>query len=283
MSPLRRRMIEDMTVRNLSPATQRSYVHAVATFGRVFGRSPDKLDLELGAVLRARGRRREAEHHYRAALRQKPDYPAAHSNLGAVRQELGDLGESEARLREAIRLRPDHSAARSNLSLVLLLTDRFQEGWQQCERRWADARMVRTERHFQQPRWHGEALGGRVLLLHAEQGIGDTIQFCRYARILTEQGDVILEVQAPLARLLRSLRGSARIVSQGDPLPCFDLHCPLLSVPLALGITMETIPSSVPYLSADAASVAAWRERPACLPGLKVGLVWGAVRVPTNR
>ena len=113
-----------------------------------------------------------------------------------------------------------------------------------------------------------------MLLLHAEQGQGDTLQFCRYATMLGSRGRIILEAPGPLVRLLGSLRGVEQLVRQGDPLPRFDLHCSLLSVPLICQTTLGTIPAEAPYLSADPVQAAAWRERLASLPGLKVGLVW---------
>jgi hypothetical protein len=112
------------------------------------------------------------------------------------------------------------------------------------------------------------------LLLHAEQGFGDTLQFCRYASLVGAKARVILEVQPPLVRLCSSLAGVAQIVAQGEPLPAFDLHCPLMSLPLAIGTTLDTVPCEVPYLAAAPELVAGWRKRLAGLDGLRVGLVW---------
>ena len=137
--------------------------------------------------------------------------------------------------------------------------------------------MVKGRRHFVQPQWRGEAAAGRTLLIHAEQGFGDTLQFCRYAPLARERGlRVIMEVQKPLVRLLRSLPGVDLVVARGEALPPFDLHCPMLSMPLALGTTITTIPSSAAYLHADTVQVTAWRTRLAAVAnqGPRIGLVW---------
>ena len=124
--------------------------------------------------------------------------------------------------------------------------------------------------------WRGEAIGDRTILLHAEHGLGDTLQFCRYVPLMVCR--IILEVQAPLVRLLSRLPGVMQIVARGDKLPPFDLHCPLLSLPHAFGTTLDTIPAGMPYLSADPALAANWQERLLGLDGLRIGLVWAGGR-----
>jgi len=128
-------------------------------------------------------------------------------------------------------------------------------------------------RDFPAALWRGEAIGDRTILLHAEQGLGDTLQFCRYAPLMGG-ADVILEVQAPLVRLLSHLPGVTQIVARGDRLPAFDLQCPLMSLPLAFGTTLDTIPAATPYLSADPRLAATWRERLVGVQGFRIGLVW---------
>jgi hypothetical protein len=117
-------------------------------------------------------------------------------------------------------------------------------------------------------------LAGKTILLHAEQGLGDVLQFCRYAPLVAAQADVVLQVPGPLVRLLTSLPGRGRIVAEDEPLPEFDLHCPLLSLPFAFKTTLETIPRAIPYLAAAPAAVAAWRDRLVVLSGLRVGICW---------
>jgi hypothetical protein len=135
-----------------------------------------------------------------------------------------------------------------------------------------------SARDFSAPLWKGEAIGDRTILLHAEQGLGDTIQFCRYAPLMVCGGGTILEVPAPLVRLLSRLPGVSEIVASGNGLPPFDLHCPLLSLPHAFGTTLDTIPAATPYLSADPALAANWQERLVGLDGLRIGLVWAGAQ-----
>jgi tetratricopeptide repeat protein len=268
----------------------------------------------LGVALRDLGRPAEAEASYREALRLRPDYPEAHNNLGNVLSDLGRLAEAEASYREALRLRPDCPETHNNLggalndlgrpaealacyeralairpddvsahfgrSRPLLLRGDYAEGWREFEWRWRGGTAEEIKlRGFAAPQWQGEDVAGKTLLLHAEQGFGDTLQFCRYASLVGATARVILEVQPSLVRLCSSLAGVAQVIARGDPLPAFDLHCPLMSLPLAVGTTHDTIPARVPYLAADPKLVAGWRERLAGLDGLRVGLVWaGSLR-----
>jgi hypothetical protein len=155
-----------------------------------------------------------------------------------------------------------------------LLIGDFDRGWKQHEWRWETK--SNQKRNFVQPLWTGrEDIAGKTVLLHAEQGLGDTMQFCRYVPLVAARGAcVIVEVQKPLQALMRSLSGAAQILSQGDPLPSFDLHCPLLSLPLAFGTRVETIPSATPYLSAPAAKMRAWQDRLGSHQKPRIGLVW---------
>jgi tetratricopeptide (TPR) repeat protein len=228
----------------------------------------------LGNVLNQLGRCAEAAESARAALRLRPDDHGALNNLGLALRGLGRRAEAEASYRAALRLRPDFSEAHLNLAYVLLLTGRFEDGWREYEWRWGVKPLSAKARDFSAPLWGGEAIGDRTILLHGEQGLGDALQFCRYVPLVAPRARVVLEVSAPLVRLLARLPGVAAIVARGDALPAFDLHCPLLSLPRAFGTTLDTIPAAIPYLAADPAEVASWRERLARLPGLRVGLVW---------
>jgi hypothetical protein len=189
---------------------------------------------------------------------------------------MGRLDEAAASGRVAVRLGPDSPDGHFNLSLALLALGDLAQGWEEYEWRWK-TRLMQGRRHFPQPQWRGEAAGGRTLLVQAEQGFGDTIQFCRYATLAAARGlRVILEAQKPLVRLLRCLPGVDLVVEQGDGPPPFDLQCPMLSMPLAFGTTVGTIPSAASYLEADAALAAAWRARLSAVAGhdLRIGLVW---------
>jgi Flp pilus assembly protein TadD len=226
----------------------------------------------LGNLLVQQGRYAEAEASLRTALRLRPAYPEALNNLGIALAAQGQPLDAVASYREALRLRPDLAPAHLNLGFALLTSGQLAEGWEEHEWRWTGSHLAGLARNFSGPLWNGEAIGGRPILLHAEQGMGDTIQFCRYVPMMAAGTRVVFEVQPPLVRLLGQLR--AQIVVQGDPLPPFDLHCPLLSLPRAFGTTLETIPAAIPYLAADPVLAAAWRERLAGLAGLRVGVVW---------
>lgn len=203
-----------------------------------------------------------------------------YNNLGGALSDLGRPAEALACYDRALAIRPDDVSAHFGRSRPLLLRGEYAEGWREFEwrRRGGTAEAIKL-RGFAQPQWQGEDVAGKTLLLHAEQGFGDTLQFCRYASLVGATARVILEVQPPLVRLCSSLAGVAQVVARGEPPPAFDLHCPLMSLPLAVGTTLDTIPSEVPYLAADPELVAGWRERLAGLDGLQVGLVWaGSLR-----
>ena len=187
--------------------------------------------------------------------------------------ELGRLDEARASFDHAVGIRPNFAQAHWNRAQAMLLAGAFARGWREHE--WRLAAHPELQRPFAQPLWLGEEpLAGKTLLLHAEQGLGDTIQFCRYAPLAGARGArVVLEVQTSLVDLLRDLPGVSSVVARGDPLPPFVLHCPLPSLPLAFGTTLATIPAQTPYLRVPADRAAAWearlgRKRP------RVGLVW---------
>ncbi len=237
--------------------------------------------LNLAVALQSRGQHDAAEASYRDALRFGADAAQVHNNLSVLLREMGRVTEAEASARMALRVRPDMADARVNLALVRLLTGRWAEAWPDYEARWLVGGLALARRGFAQPLWTGEQpIAGRTVLLHAEQGLGDTLQFCRYAPLVAAQGArVVLEVQPALVRLLAPLAGVAQVVAAGDALPAFDLHCPLMSLPHAFATTPETVPATVPYLAADPAQQAAWRNALAGLPGRRIGLVWaGSMR-----
>jgi tetratricopeptide (TPR) repeat protein len=225
----------------------------------------------LGAVLMRRRKHEEAELHFRSAIAVLPKDVRVRNNLAVVLRDLDRLEEAEVCSREALQLAPDDDGSHMNLAFTLLQAGRLAEAWPEYE--WRRKQM--PDRGFDRPLWDGGATEGRILLIHAEQGFGDTLQFCRYLPLAAAGRRVVLEIQPPLLSLLAGLPGLERIVAQGDPLPDFDLHCPLISLPHALRTGADTMPEAIPYLAADPGRVAAWRPRVAALPGLRVGLVWG--------
>jgi Flp pilus assembly protein TadD len=231
----------------------------------------------LGSTLQAQGLLQEAVACYRTTIQLQPDLAEGHKNLGKALVQLGRLDEAAASFRHAMHLRPDDPDAHYLLSTALLAFGEMQEGWEQYEWRWKTQQGSKSYRDFKEPQWRGEAADGRTLLIHAEQGFGDSLQFCRYAPLAAARGlRVIMTVPKPLARLLRGLPGVDLVLGSSDELPPFDLHCPMLSLPLAMGTTLTTIPGAVSYLHADEVQVAVWRQRLAGMAnqGPRIGLVW---------
>lgn len=231
--------------------------------------------LTLGGIFRDLLRDEESLKHCEEALRLRPDSPVAHTSLGLTLSELGRFEETLAHYDKAIALRPGHVNAHLNRSLIWLVQGRYPEAWAEYEWRWQTKEL--PARPFPQPQWDGSPLDGRKILLHAEQGLGDTIQFVRYAPIVKQAGGtVILVCQKPLKRLLARCAGIDQLVAQDEPLPRFDVHAPLLSLPRILGTTLDNIPCDVPYLSADPELVAFWKRELDALDGscLKIGIGW---------
>ena len=218
----------------------------------------------------------EALASYDRALALRPDHAEAHSNRGNALKELRRFDEALASYGRALTLRPDLAEGHFSEATCRLMIGDFARGWQQFEWRWETAQLRSAKRHFSPKLWIGaHDIAGKTILLHAEQGFGDTLQFCRYVPSVAEQaGRVILEVPKPLCKLMSTLPCAAEIVARGDPLPDFDLHCPLLSLPLAFGTRLETIPSRTPYLAAPENKADAWRDRLGAHERPRIGLVW---------
>ncbi len=230
----------------------------------------------LGIALKERGRVDEAIAAFRSATALNPKDVQGHFNLGVALNERGRFNEVVAAYEAAIALQPDFAEAHVNLAHALLQHGDFARGWAEYEWRWKSREFPAPRRNFHQPLWDGGDLAGRTILLHAEQGFGDTIQFARYLPLVAQRGGtVILECQPVLQRLLEQNRDDWQLIAAGDPLPRFDVHCPLLSLPLALKTTLDTVPAEVPYLRAESDLAAMWQERfGSDEPSLKVGLTW---------
>ena len=234
-----------------------------------------------GNALKELKRLDEALASYDKAISIKPDYAEAYSNRGNALKELKRLDEAIASFDKAISIKPDYAEAYWNLSLCHLLNGNFKDGWQGYEWRWKRKDISKTGgiRNFPQPLWLGEqCLKDKTILLYAEQGLGDTIQFCRYVPIVAKHGaKVILEVSRPLVKLLKNLEGVNQIIAKGDTLPKFDFQCPLLSLPLAFKTTLNTIPSVLQNIINDAENVTKWQTKLGEKSKRRVGLVWSSV------
>lgn len=228
----------------------------------------------LGNILVGMERPEEALASYDAAIASQPEHAESHLNRGVVLRDLCRVDEAISSFEQAITLNPNAPAAYFNESLALLLRGDFTRGWHYYEARWLNDPKVRKP-NLQGPEWSGETPEqGATLLLYAEQGLGDTLQFCRYA-ILARQlfARVVLEVQAPLARLLCSLPG-VEIIVMGEARPAFDYHCPLMSMPRLLKTELSSIPFRSPYIAAEPDKVLYWREKLGAKTRPRVGLVW---------
>jgi tetratricopeptide (TPR) repeat protein len=225
----------------------------------------------LGLALAGLARHAEAEAAYAEALRLDPASVEAHTNLGSAYKDQGRLDEALASYELALWHRPDGATAHWNRALAWLQAGDFARGWPEYEWRWRRARAER--RRFSGPAWDGGPLEGRTVLLWAEQGLGDTLQFVRYARLVRERGArVVLAAPGTLLPLLGSCPGVDQLVDEQAEAPPFDVQAPLLSLPGLLGTTLGTVPADVPYLAAEPARVARWRGRLAKLPGFRVGI-----------
>lgn len=230
----------------------------------------------LATVLHAQDRPEEAEAAYRTAARLDPDHAPTRYNLGLLCHDQGRLGAAERAYRQAIRLQPTHADSHWNLSLVLLSQGRFAEGWDEYEWRWLTRDFQHGHTRYPFPPWRGEVLDGCRILIHAEQGVGDTIQFIRYVPLLIQAGArVVLSLPCSLDRLTAGLPDGVLRLFEGDTVPPVDFHCPLLGLPRLFGTRIGSIPAAVPYLAADPAVTAAWAQRlgPRRAP-LRVGIVW---------
>ncbi|MGE5468875.1 MAG: tetratricopeptide repeat protein [Ignavibacteria bacterium] len=253
---------------------------AEASHRRAVELLPDqpRVQLNLGANLAQRKRFAEAEAAYREALRLDPDSPAAWSNLGVLYACMKREAEAERCHRRALEIDPAYANARFNLAYLLLRQGRYKEGWADLEAR--DWYAVLAER-IPAPRWRGEDLAGKSLLITFEAGHGDMIQFCRYAPLAKGCGAARVDLicHPPLKPLFATLAGVDRLIGYDEPLPSepYDFWTPPLSLPHYFGTRLDSIPAALPYLSADPLRAAHWEE---ALPreGLRVGLVWKGSR-----
>jgi Flp pilus assembly protein TadD len=237
----------------------------------------------LGILHQKRGDLDRALEYYQAVLVHNPEHAEARMNLGSTLLALGRPAEAFERYRETLDRQPENADLHANMALLRLLQGDFRAGWEEYEWRWRQPKALLRTFHrpdvmtSEIPLWDGAALKGRRILIHAEQGFGDTIQFIRFASLVKNRGgEVILECQPSLHRLLSTARGVGQTVVRDTPLPLFDVHAPLLSLPRILGTTLDSIPADVPYLHANPALTAKFGELIAAAAGGRrtVGLVW---------
>ncbi|MBB4519074.1 tetratricopeptide repeat protein [Paraburkholderia fungorum] len=237
-----------------------------------------------GNALSDLNRPHEARESYQRALELAPAFADAWNNLGLTQVDLNEHAQALHSYERALAVNPAAAETHWNRSLCLLQLGQLEAGWAEYEWRWERSRIKASRRTFAQPLWLGDfSINGKTILLHAEQGLGDTLQFCRYAKTVSKLGaKVVLEVPRELMRLMSTLDGVNQLIEAGYPLPPFDCHCPLLSLPLACKTDLASIPSKTPYLFADPQASREWRERIAAPAQkcLNVGLVWAGGNRP---
>jgi len=260
------------------------HAEALACYDQSLALQPNYFEAlnNRGNTLRDLKRPVEALQGFDRALSLQPDAPVTLTNRGATLQDLRRHSEALDCFARAIALSPTLAMAHANESVCRLQLGDFKRGWEKFEWRWATDLMRPFHRNFAQPLWLGqEPLVGKTILLHAEQGLGDTLQFCRYAAgISALGGKVILEVQPSLRRLMAKVKGVDQLVGRGEPLPPFDCHCPLLSLPHAFGTELATIPSAPSYLQSDPALRKKWAARLGPAQRRRIGLVWSGSTTP---
>ena len=261
-------------------------IEALQSFERLLAIDPDHLDAlgNYGNALIKLNRPAEAIAAYDRALAVVPENAGLLTNRAVALRRLDRPQEALMSASRALVGNPNFAQARFVESVARLTLGDFAAGWRGYEARWSVGLLASQRRGFAASQWSGrEALDGKTILLHAEQGFGDTIQFVRYAALVAERGaaKVVIEVQRELVPLLTGLVGATTVLARGEPLPAFDLHCPLLSLPLAFATELGTIPARIPYLSAPQASIAVWRDR---LPRRRplIGLAWSGDRIHDN-
>jgi tetratricopeptide (TPR) repeat protein len=262
--------------RGAALATLGRHEEALADLDAVLAAAPHPLAAyNRGLTLAALGRPAGAVEAYDHSLAMMPDHLPAWASRGVALQALNRHDEALTSFDRALALAPEFADAHFNRSLSLLATGDYARGQGEYEWRWKRSGAA-ARQHFNRPLWLGETpLGSRTILLHAEQGLGDTIMFARYVGLLARGGaKVVLEVHPELKPLMSRLPGCAAVIGRGEPRPAHDVHCPLGSLPLALKTTPATVPAELPYLTADPARVARWSGRLAAHGNPRTAIVW---------
>lgn len=248
---------------------------ALASYERAIALKPDYTEAynNRGNAFIELNRPDKAVADYDAAIASKP-FASALINRGSALRYMDRAEEALASFGQALALEPDRPEAHWNKALLLLTIGDYKRGWEEFEWRWRGATELEP-RGFAQPQWHGEDIADKTILLHAEQGFGDSIQFLRYLPLVKARaGHVVLELPDSLVPLLGDMANDITLINRGTPLPPFDVHCPMMSQALSFGTTLETIPAAVPYLHVPQARRDKWRALLPATSQKRVGLVW---------
>jgi tetratricopeptide (TPR) repeat protein len=232
------------------------------------------MTFELGNIYNTVNRLDESLEIYKALDRLLPNNPSILYNIAFTYKKLGDLPTSLPYYNHVLELEPNHSEALFSRGLAYLVIGDFERGWHGYE--WRYSRPSQGSlRSYDEPRWDGSDLNGKTILIHAEQGLGDTFQFIRYAKLIKEKnGKVIVAVQKPLVTLMKRCKGVDQVISLDDTPPHFDVHSPMLSLPYVMKTRIDTVPNEIPYIHADEKLVAEWKEKLAADKNFKIGICW---------
>ena len=246
---------------------------SVQAYQKAIQIQPDYADAyyNLGNAFQKQGKLEKSVQAYQKAIQIQPGYAEAYFNLGNSLREQGKLKESTQALQKAVQIQPDYADAHFNLAMLLLLQGQFVEGWEKYEWRW-DSSLKSQKRNFKRPLWDGTSLSSKSILIYAEQGFGDSIQFARYIDLFPDTATIIVACQPELKSLLKSIERIDTLVTKGEDIPNFDFHAPIVSLPHIFGTVLETIPAKIPYLYPDKNpdfSFLSDDER-----DLKVGIAW---------
>ncbi len=262
------------------------FADALDSFGTALKINPGHLRArnERSILLAVLSREAEAEAEARRVLAVDPRHADALNSLGVVLQRQGRIAEAIESFQASMRFSDDPASARFNIALCHLLAGDYAQGFAEYEARWQTPEFVVPPQVVARPRWTGGSIAGKTILLHPEQGLGDTIQFCRYAPLVADLGArVILGAPTALYELLRSVDPRVEVTGRDSPDPVFDLHCPMMSLPLAFRTEVATIPARVPYLSAPDEHKRLWRTRLGPKRGPRVGIAWSGNDKPLGR
>lgn len=279
------RMLGARANRGNALAQLQRFDEALAQFDAVLAIQPPHAETHFnrGTVLSSLARYAEAVAAFDRALAIRPDYPKALLNRGMALHALNRHEEALANFDQLLGRDKDNADAHHNRALALLTIGDYRRGFEDYEWRWQRSGMP-PRRRLGKPLWLGEyPLARKTIVLQAEQGLGDTIQFVRYAPLIARTGaKVVLEVQPELKGLLARVEGVSGVIARGEPLPAFDVHCPVGSLPRALRTELSNIPAEVPYLKASEERIAKWRARIDALPSPRIAVAWSGSAAHAN-
>lgn len=260
------------------------YDEAVAIYDAALDRTPAHVTAwnNRGNALLALCRYADAAESYSRALNLAPELHDARVALATCYQALGMVEEALDACEAVLEAEPEHAEAHWNRALLLLLKGDYAHGWPEYEWRWRKRNFTSPLRNFTQPCWRGEPIAGKTILVHAEQGFGDTLQFCRYIPLVAALGGrVVFECHPPLVALMKSLAGgNVVVVAMGEPLPPFDLQAALMSLPMIFDTTVDTIPRDVPYLAPPQERLSLWSSQIIDKNAFRIGMCWAGKSYP---